>query len=273
MPSRKQEQYKHERISQLANPKRSRCADNQPLCSHQLQAVRSPSYSTLAWVPQGATLASGNLKSSTDLPCLQTAMALHLDGVITIKTALCEFQHSNPEKEMVLLWKKKQCWDVLPEPLCTVVFPRNWGQQNVGGLKKKKNNKHNQTKNNNKTNHNWKDYAKAKPFSFLHCVRKSDVVQDPSQILSGLDGNAKCNLHQISPKFDLMFFQSRAPFGEILHNKSKLTAFQWWHNLTEIFISSTLSLMVTYRETKAKPVLKQASHDGAKTFLYGFMPF
>lgn len=54
----------------------------------------------------------------------------------------------------------------------------------------------------------------AEPFSSVHCVQKNEIVQEPSQMLSDLYGNTKCNLHQFSPKFDLMFFFKVKPHLE-----------------------------------------------------------
>lgn len=158
-------------------------------------------------------------------------------------------------KDMFLLWKKNQCRVVLPDPFCTVVLPRNWGQENVGvGLVKKK-----------KKKTNRKGYVKAEPFSSVHCVQKNKIVQEPSQMLSDLYGNTKCNLHRFSPKIDLMFFSKSSPIwrnfarwrqthclpmGDTISLKSLFLQFYCWWLLTE-------------KQKQNQFCLNQKSHEGA----------
>lgn len=141
MPSCKQEQYKHERISQLANHK---ChTDSRPLCSHQLQPFRSPSYITLGWAPPHAGLASQGQHWFT-MPADRNGTAAWQQHLSPIKTVPCGFWHSNPEKQF-FHWKKNQHWDFFLKP--PAVFfqerrgqdrqdragqPLSWGQENAG---------------------------------------------------------------------------------------------------------------------------------------------
>lgn len=149
---------------------------------------------------QRAGIASGKLGSSPAAPRLrQWWHRSSGQGPTTLQKGPLGLWAPKSWKDVVFFGKRSDAEMVFLTPPALLFFQET-GDRRIEvsiWLKKKKT--------------NWNSYTKAEPFSFVLCVPGSKTVQETSQTLPDLEGNPKCNLHQLTLKFDLHVLLKSSP--------------------------------------------------------------